>query len=198
MGRVLPRSLRIGTVLFHGTSDRDTAAAQINTQLMAIARAVVKAAGGDPTLIYPTGGFANYTTTNPSGWKGAAYDSRRAMEKSPLLWLWDDAVSPLWSEWLSFYSDKQHWYDAVTELFTSWEDYEAWADRVNALRDRVEAAGVKVSLPRLHEFSKSVQQKVEEATGDVWKIAKYGVIGGLALGGAFLISKIVGDFRSKS
>jgi hypothetical protein len=186
----------IGLSLFHGTSDRDTAAEQINTQLMTIARAVVTAAGGDPSLVYPPGGFVEFTKTHPGQWGPRVIAARAAMEKSPLLPLWDNTVSPLWTEWLSFYGDRKHWYDAVTSFFTSWEDYLSWASRVNAVRDQVEAAGIKIGIPRLTGFSESVLDKVEKGVADVWAIAKYGVIAALAIGGVVVLSSVAQNLRT--
>ena len=186
----------IGLTLFHGAADRDTAAEQINTQLMTIARAVVTAAGGDPSLVYPPGGFVEFTKTHPGQWGPRIVAARAAMEKSPLLPLWDNTVSPLWSEWLTFYGDRKHWYDAITEYFTSWEDYLSWASRVNAVRDQVEAAGIKIGLPRLTGFSESVLDKVEKGAADVWAIAKYGIIAALGLGAVVVLSSVAQNLRT--
>jgi hypothetical protein len=189
-------SPRVGITLFHGISDRDTAAAQINTQIHTIKNAVLMAAGADPALVTEHGASTIEKWKSTPEIMRKIVESRDAIDKSPYASLWDTVVSPLFNEWNSFYADKKHWYDVVTEYFTSWEDYLAWADRVSELRDRVEAAGIKVGLPRLHEFHKSLQEKGEEVAGDVWKFTKYALYGGLALGGVFVITKLVQASRS--
>lgn len=184
----------VGIELFHGITDRDTAAAQINTQIQAIASAVVSAAGGDPSLLHSAteewwkGGI-------PSDWREKVYTARRAMEKSPLLPLWDNAVSPMLNEWNEFHGDRAKWYQGVKSFFTSWDDYKSWAQRVNDLRDRVEAAGVHVPIPRLQELPKSVTETAEQAIGEIWKIAKWGVIGALAVGGVVVLSSAAAKWR---
>lgn len=177
----------VGITLFHGISDRDTAAAQINTQIQTIKNVVLTAAGADPSVVTEQGKATIEKLGQPQILQKIR-ESRDAISKSPYASLWYDVVSPLYNEWNAFYADKKHWYDAFTQIFTSWEDYLSWADRVNAMRDKVEAAGIKIDLPRLHAFSKSVQEKVEDTASDVWNIAKYGVIGALAIGGVVALS----------
>ena len=161
----------VGTTLFHGISDRDTAAEQIDTAIQAIASAVVRAAGGDPSLL-TSGHNAFMRRSDDPNFFAEIAESRATMEKSPYISLWDDAVSPTLNEWNSFYANRQHWYDLFTEVFTSWEDYKRWFDRVEDLRKRVEKAGISVSLPAMRPLSKSVSERTEEATADVWNAMK--------------------------
>lgn len=187
----------VGVTLFHDITDRDTAAAQIDTQVQAIASAVVRAAGGDPSLIHSVS-EEWWRSGIPSDWRDKVYTARRAMEKSPLLPLWDDAVSPTLNEWNEFFGDRRKWHQVVKAGFTSWEDYTSWAKRVNALRDQVEAAGVHVPIPRLQEFAKSITETAEEKLGEVWKIAKYGLIGALAIGGVVALSSAAANLRKRT
>jgi hypothetical protein len=185
----------VGITLFHGISDRDTAAAQINTQIQTIKNVVLTAAGADPSVVTEQGSQATIEKLGQPQILQRIRESRDAINRSSYASLWYDVVSPLYNEWNAFYADKKHWYDAFTQIFTSWEDYLSWADRVNALRDKVEAAGIKIVLPRLHELHKSVQEKVEETASDVWKIAKYGLVGALAIGGVFALSYAASHLR---
>jgi len=184
-----PRTI-VGTVLFHGISDRDTAAEQLDTQIKAIARAVVTAAGGDPALITTTHEETMEKLARTPHWKEVVTTSRDAIDRSPYRSLWDDAVSPLFDEWVKFYEDKRHWYDAITEEFTSWEDYKAWFDRVEDLRKKVQDAGIGAQLAPLHPLHKSAQEAAEEAASDIWKILKYAIYGVLGLVGLIAVVMI--------
>lgn len=190
----------IGVTLFHGASDRDTAAAEIDAQLHAIAAAVITAAGGDPSVLPRS--RSEQADLLSVDWKNRVRVSRRMMERSPLLPLWDDLVSPVFTEWKEFYHERRNWYDLSTKWFTAWEDYVRWGNRINSLRDQVEAKGVQIQLAPMKQFHKSVQEKAEEAAGDIkeglgdlFGILKYGLIGVLALGGVVAISSVVSNVR---
>lgn len=180
----------VGITLFHGTSDRDTAAAQIDTQLYGLVQSVLTAMGADSSLVLRDPSDKTRITSDPK-WAAHVIESRDAILKSPYRALWDDAVSPTWNEWASFYHSRRHWYDELTERFTSWEDYTSWFDRVEALRNQIAAAGIKIAVPPLHSLHKSAQETAEDITGTLLKIVKYVAIGGAVLGGAFIIVEVV-------
>ena len=179
----------VGITAFHGL-DRDTAAAQLDTQLYGLVQAVLTAAGADSTLVLKDPADKARVTSDPK-WAAHVLESRAAIDKSPYRALWDDAVSPTWNEWADFYHDRKHWYDSLKELFTSWEDYTSWFDRIEALRKQIIAAGIEVAVPPLHSLNKSAQETIEDVTGTLLKIVKYAAIGGAVLGGGFLIVEIV-------
>lgn len=199
--RSAPRPI-VGITLFHGVGDRDTAASQLNAQILSLARAVVSAAGGNPALITTTHEGAMDNLKDPK-FASKIVESRDAINRSPYRALWDDAVSPLFDEWVAFYGDRKHWYDAVTEVFTSWEDYKAWFDRVADLRKKVQAAGIGTAIPVLQPLHKSLQETVEHGAekvatgiGDAWSIIKYGLIGVLAIGGVVALSSVAQNLRT--
>jgi hypothetical protein len=186
---------RVGVVAFHGPSDRDTAAAQIDTQLYGLVQAVLTAAGADSSLVLKDPAETSRVARDPHH-AANVLASRDAINKSPYRSLWDDAVAPTWNEWAAFYHDRKHWYDTLKEQFTSWEDYTSWADRANALRDKVEAAGIHVMVPRLHQFTESIQEKAEKGIGDVYQIVKYGLIGALGIGGIYVLARVKKGFNT--
>jgi len=189
----------IGTVLFHGISDRDTAAAQLDTQIKALARSVVAAAGGDPALITTTHDEMVEELEKAPHWKLQVTESRDAIDRSPYKSLWDNVVSPLFDEWVAFYGNRQHWYDDINEIFTSWEDYVAWFDRVENLRKQIQAAGIGRDIPNLHPLHKSAQEVAEGAASDIWKILKYviyGVLGMVGLVSLVMIGRYAHGGRS--
>lgn len=190
----------IGVTLFHGASDRDTAAAEIDAQLHAIAAAVITAAGGDPTVLPRS--RSERADMLSVDWKNRVRRSRLMMERSPLLPLWDDLVSPVFTEWKEFYHERRNWYDLSTKWFTSWEDYVRWGNRINELRDQVEARGVQIQLAPMKQFHKSLQEEAEEAAGDIkeglgdlFDILKYGLIGVLGIGAIVALSSVVSNVR---
>ena len=210
---------QIGAVAWHGISDADTAGAALDAQLVAICRAVVSACGGDPSLINWFSSHEKTTdaaiekdraalvqrylagdrsaqineamqSTLPEHFALRVLESREKMEKSPYLELWDGAASPLFDEWKKWYDDKRHWYDGVTELTEAWESYLGWAKRVNALRDLVEKAGIRVGVPRMMDFPDSYKDKAEKGIGDMMDIVKVAIYGGLGIAGIAALAMI--------
>lgn len=230
----------LGAVLYHGLSDRDTAAAQIDTQLVAIVSAVLRAAGADAGVIrwnhkpaiddlaawqqeidvlekrvklapwdwMAVQSLASLKSKKPTGisdFQERALKSREALERSPYLSLWDDAVSPTFDEWNAFYNHRNDWYDAASAITTSWEEYLAWARRVQDLRATVEHAGVPIAAPPMQGFPTSVQEHAEDlakdvkaGVGDVLSMAKVLIYGGLALGGVVVLTSLSSHARNKS
>ena len=185
----------VGLTAFHGVSDRDTAGAQINTQIETIKNVVLTAAGADPALVTQSSKTADKMAHTPQ-YKQKVLASKDAIAKSPYKALWYDVVSPVYDEWNSFYADRHRWYDSFTQLFTNWEDYQAWADRVAVLRKKVEDAGIKIDLPPPTALPSSIPEQFEKGFGDVWSIAKYGLWAVLGIGTVVALSSVATNLRS--
>ena len=185
----------VGAVAYHGIADRDTAGQQINTQLRTLVSVVLTTMGADPALA-PERDQVLEMMKMPN-WIAKVDDSKDAIAKAPPAYqsLWFDAVEPLWREWNDFYHARQHWYDAFTEQFTSWETYLEWIKRVEDLRKKVEAAGIKIALPAIGELHKSVQEKAEETAADMWKFVKWGGIAALGIAGVATVALAVKTVR---
>ncbi len=199
MERTAPRA-RAGLEL-PGTSYANVA--QLNSAIVAFARAVIAACGADPMLVPSSTGsedtkaMHDYFADKPDsaglkGINGHIVDSQDAIKKAGALGVfWLDEVSPFLSEWQKFSHDHSHWFDLFSQLATGAEVYQTWQARLNALRDKARKLGVKLPTDQVGiSESRSLIDEINV-------ILKYALYGGLAIGGIFVISKLVDDFRSK-
>lgn len=198
-GSQLPAALvggeRVGDVVFHGVTERDAAAEQINTEILTILRATAKALGADPSLIVSREKYGGATSSKE--WRDRVLASLDAMKASPLaakLRPFFDAASSIKQEWDEFYESNVLWSTYFGELTTGWEEYKRWFDRAVALRAQAEKLGVKIDSPPPTPLTQSqfdalldALKKAAEGAGGFLKIAGYVALG---LGGVFVLAKI--------
>jgi hypothetical protein len=97
---------------------------------------------------------------------------------------------------------------AARRLVTSWDEYEAWGNRILSLGLAATTAGFSLgSLPTPTARPKSVFDIGEgaasdiyggakKALGDVWDIAKYGLLAVLGVGGVYVVHEIIKKSKS--
>jgi hypothetical protein len=85
--------------------------------------------------------------------------------------------------------------------------YQRWNARLEALRDTATKLGVALKSPPpmvlpttviedVGDVLKRAGKEGERAVTDVWKLAKYGIIGALLIGGVVVIATVAHDLRS--
>lgn len=91
---------------------------------------------------------------------------------------------------------------------TSWNnEILIWHKRLVEMRDQAKALGMDLVTPKpatlsttIVEDAKNLAQnlanKVDEAGGDVWRLAKIAIYGALAIGGVIMLSSVVSNMRS--
>jgi hypothetical protein len=130
----------IGLTLFHSVGDRDRAVEQINTDFNVFVGEVLHSMGVDPgdlSVVFDPDFLSNQT-------KQARFQiARGILETNPRFPVWRDQVSPVFEEWEKFYHDQSSW----NEFLNSFEAYEQWMDRLQALRDSVKAQGFELHSP---------------------------------------------------
>lgn len=177
----------------------DNPVEQLNTTIVTAAREVVQAAGGDPALVQATAGGELAMWKDPKV-LDKVIASRDAIDRSPYRDLWDNVVSPLFTEWTRFYQSRRHWYDVVTSMTTAWETYQAWFDRAKDMLAKVQAAGLGRNIPPPHPLPTSVvdeaHQAIKKGTADAWKVVKYGAWGVLGIGAIIALSSVASNLRS--
>jgi hypothetical protein len=159
---------------------------QLNTQIAALARAVVAAAGADPRLVPNSGSAADIKAMHdalasyPGGGENSAivdsHDKIKAAGKLGTFWY--DEVAPFLTEWQDFQQKHSHWYDLTTQLATGAEVYQAWQSRLDALRSKAVSLGVKVPVD---------QAPISKPTSIFDQIGKNALIAGGVLAGLIIL-----------
>ena len=193
----------VGLKIFHTPGDSDRAVRQIDTEMNAIVDAVYRAMGADPSLRrkYTLDEAAKLSSEERDAWKAAVLASKNQAVQSPLWSFFESAISPAYDEWMKFRGEHEFY-----NLFTSWEEYENWLARARQLRETATAKGVRLETPDPVDLSKTLPgailetaggaaKKAGEAALDVFKIAKWGAIGALAIGGIFALTSLVSTVR---
>ena len=114
--------------------------------------------------------------------------------------------SPFLKEWNAFSGNYSEWSEAL--WLTNWDRFVSYVDRWHAIYEKVAKAiadkGGKLVAPPPQEMPKDALDSIKDAfkkaggaVESVWGLAKIAIYGGLAIGGIFVISKLVDDFRSK-
>jgi hypothetical protein len=133
------------------------------------------------------------------GWHGALRAIREHAKKSPYWDFFNAVFSPVYQDWQKFHEDQTRpggW----SVLFTTWEEYEKWLERVRQLRKEMIAAGLRVQTPEPADLSEtlgaSALRKLGSGAEEIFKILKWGLVGVLAIGGVVVLSGVVQNLRS--
>lgn len=215
---------RVGVTLFHGFGDRDSLVKQIDTEWNAIVDSTYRAMGVDPKIRTVTkddlfhGALdedlvrrARPGLTGPvpleeifagpkrdvaaiAEFKDQALSAAQKARQSPLWPVWSTSISPAYEEWKSFKADQaRSWYDTLS---TNWEEYERWFDRLMQIRSVAKESGIQLLTPDPVKPSKTLWEKAEESASEIFKIAKWGVIGALGIGALVALTSVVSNLRS--
>lgn len=92
-----------------------------------------------------------------------------------------DVWSPLISSWEVYRKNNEDWWEAP---WTS-TDIKAYRERLKQFRERARAAGFLFAGPE------PVTPPETDVIGGIGRIVKYGVVGGLILGGVFILYKVL-------
>ena len=189
----------VGISLFHTVGDRDRLVDQVDTEFGQLYAELFRKMGGDPSLLSSSGMYPDV-----AGWARRYQAAQAGIKHSPLYALWSDTVVPVWNEWKNFYKEQSSW----EEWKTNWETYEGWRDRVAALHAHVASEvarllpGQPIRTPPPSGAPRTVWEQagcaISSGAGDAWKFAKYAAYAGLAIGGLFVVGKVVEGVRSKS
>lgn len=92
-----------------------------------------------------------------------------------------DVWEPLISSWEVYRKNHEEWWEAPW----TGTDVKAYRDRLKQFRDRARAAGFKFTGPE------PVTPPETDVIGGIGRIVKYGVVGGLLIGGVFILYKVL-------
>jgi hypothetical protein len=128
---------------------------------------------------------------------------------------WKSYASPLFKQWHRFKLDQLGGDRTVADDYisfaerwqTNWDVYEDWKKKLDALRAEAQKQGFTMSSPAPADLPTTVWADaahtvergvgaVATGIGDVWSIAKWGVIGALAIGGVIALSSVASNLRS--
>lgn len=170
---------------------------QLNTQIVAFARAVVSACGADPLLVPDSEEVKDIQAAQATldktykgkvaytgpGHLAAAADGHDAIAAAGALGkFWYDEVSPFLDEWQGFHHSHSHWTDIYTQVATGSETYQTWQQRLDALRGKAQSFGVQLPTDTT---------KVPESKGLAETILKYVVIGAGVIGATIILAKLM-------
>ena len=166
---------------------------QLNTQIVAFARAIVAATGADSRLVPASSSAADVKAMHdqlagyPGGGQNAAVvDGHDKIKAAGALGaFWYDEVAPFLTEWQGFEQKHSHWYDVTTQLATGSEVYQSWQSRLNALRKKAVALGVKPP---------SDQTDIPRPPGmfaELGDLGKKLLIGASVIGGIVIVAEVV-------
>jgi hypothetical protein len=143
--------------------------------------------------------------------------SAERVKKNPLWYSWwKGSAAPFFKDWNKFHAEQVRegdnsllaQYIAYGERFsTAWSTYQDWAQRLEGIRAGALAVGLRLTTPEPEHLPTSLPEDVIHAVkkgasavatgvGDVWSIAKWGVIGALAIGGVIALSSVASNLRS--
>lgn len=185
--------------VYHSVSDRDRAVEQINTEFAVFVADVMRSIGvngADLDLMFdPT-----FLTDKV---KQARFGVARGMlMASPYYSLWRDVISPVYEEFKRFYHDQSTW----NQFVSSYDDYERWMQRLQQLRDAVDAQNIKLRSPTPIPLPRTVWQEaggvahdaaqtVVNTAADLGKVLKVALIGVVAIGGAIALGTLAVDVK---
>lgn len=182
--------------IFHTMADREDARASLKRDAGAtheeLSRHILHTSPANPW------GLASDKSINPEWqewWKTRAVPFFNDFRD------WEAARNP--SNWSRFGG-----YIGYGEEFTTdWDTYKRWMDRLIALREEaVRKTGIAFSsrvtplpgtvIEDVEGAVKKAGEKVLDEAGDMWKLAKYGIIGALVIGSVVALSTVAQDLRS--
>ena len=198
------RAAQVGITLYHSVGDRLEAVKQMDLDWTALYQDLAVQAGELTRDTSPSG--IHYTTQ-------AEFD-KLSLDPKKVSW-WKTYAKPRFGEWTKFRREQLGTdltfggdYVAWTERFkTNWDVYEGWMAKLEALKNEAKNQGFKIGVPQAQALpttvwsdAGSLVQKgagaVATGIGDVWSIAKWGVIGALAIGGVIALSSVASNLRS--
>jgi hypothetical protein len=162
---------QIGQDLVHTGVDRDRAIAQISTDFRVLA-------------------------SDLSTWLAENQDHPAA--KSVASWIAAD-VTPALAEWGEFVArEKKSWW---TKLATSWDTFEAWADRVKQFRSLARAHGVTLQSGEPTSLPKTIWQHTQNGNASegmaVLGVLKIGALTALGIMGAAGLYTAIRNLRNR-
>lgn len=196
---------RIGITLYHSVGDRLDAVKQMDLDWTALWQNLATQVG--------------VLTRDPKSASGYHYTTQAEFDANPpdpkkATWF-KSIAKPRFDAWLAFRREQLGTdltfggdYVAWTERFkTNWDVYEGWMKKLETLKEEAKEQGFTISAPTTTPLpttvwadAGSVVQKgasaVATGIGDVWSIAKWGVIGALAIGGVIALSSVASNLRS--
>jgi hypothetical protein len=202
---------RVGGILFHTVGDRDALVEQTNTGWQQLVRELITRMGVNPVDLIPDPAAM---ARDVPGYTRRVKAALVKLEQSPLFPFWRDVVTPEYDAFNKFYAKQSSW----EEFKTDYSTYENWAARLEKMRATVNkrlaeekvaplAGPSFVPLPKtvmekggeaVEEAGKLAKRGAEGAGGaavDLVKIAKYGVIGVLVVGGAVALTSVASHLR---
>lgn len=187
---------RVGNSVFHTVADREEARAQLKRDVGALhadlSREILHTSPEHPW------GLASDTSIQPkwlAWWKASALPFFNDFRD------WEAARNPSnWTRFGGYVGFGEEW-------ATDWDVYQRWNARLAALRDAALKLGVALKSPPPMALPTTVIEDVgdvlkragkegERAVTDVWKLAKYGIIGALLIGGVVAVATVAHDLRS--
>ena len=182
--------------IFHTVADREEARASLKRDVeathQALSRHILHTSPENPW------GLASDKTIKPE-W--LAWWQSRAVPFFNDFRDWEAARNP--GNWTRFGG----YVGYGTEFTTDWDVYKRWQERLIALReDASRETGISFSLgvqalpgtvlEDVEAFLKKAGEKVGSEATDMWKLAKYGIIGALVIGSVVALSTVAQDLRS--
>jgi hypothetical protein len=206
--------VNIGLKVFHTLGDSERATRSIDVEMNAIVDAMYRAMGVDPSILRQKFTIEQVAETQKKGklrglrkpgdpvwkepesqreineWKDRVQAARAKAEQSPLWSFYISAIAPHYDDWMKFRTDEKF------DLFTSWEEYEKWLERVRQLRATVKEKGIRIETPDPLDLTKTLPAELAEGALEFGKILKWGVIGVLGIGAVVALSSVVSNLRS--
>lgn len=196
----------VGLTLFHTPGDSDRATREIDTQLNALFDDVYRAMGVDrgdlkspfslkesERIIYRG---SDQEKEQLATWMDKVKAARAKARQSPHWAFWDSTVSPLQEEWQRFRGEQEYFF---LNLFTAWEEYERWLNRIKQIRAEMKSRGIQLVSPDPIDLTKSIPERAVEGAADVFKdvtkILKWGLIGALGIGSLVALTSVVSNVR---
>lgn len=207
-----PRSASwVGLKLVHTPGDSERAVRQIDIEINAIIDAMYRAMGVDPSNLrgpktLTTREWLDYIKNAPrseiEAWKDRVLAAKDKAVQSPLWSFWESAISPVYQDWQHFVQQEDYY-----RLFTTWEEYERWLERVRQLRKLVESKGVKVDTSEPQDLGKTLPGEAVEALGrgakkagetalDLVNTLKWVAIGAVGVTAVVVLSSVASNLRS--
>lgn len=195
----------VGITVYHSVGDRADAVQQMSVDWTALYRALATQVGE--------------LTVDPAAPSGIHQTTQREWDANPpdpkkVTW-WKSYAMPVFRQWNKFKSEQLGGdrtvaadYIAFAERWqTSWDVYEGWKKKLDNLRAEAQKRGFVVDAPKPADLPTTVwadagsalesgARKVASEFGDVWKIAKYGLIGALGIGAVVALSSVASNLRS--
>lgn len=178
----------IGLKLIHTPGDSERATRQIDVEMQSIVDSMYLAMGVEPSLIrrYSLDDVMKLSPSELAQWRDAVIAAKQTASQSPLWGFWISVVAPIFSEWMKFRGEQEFY-----NLFTSWEEYEKWLERVRLLRAAVLSKGVTLESPAPSDLTKTLGQAGLEKLDELYGVLKIlAVIAAIAIGGLIIVTAI--------